>query len=241
MAPAWQVSRTGIGRVPAADPSLPTVARDLRDKAQDAWNACQVQHVQSAVELHMAVGAFAGSALGYSQAATAAADARALQNGAQKLITQAKEIDALIVQNRTWNLQNSWRMVQAYVAQLSDLYQLGYTASSRAGLTGIGRGGTTQATGRLRWRGRVDGADEIQLSGNQVVVRHILNNPVTDASYDLSSALPRQAITLQLNKIKGRGKVQITEQPSVFNNYTVTVLVEDSQRGDELYEFELTW
>jgi len=239
-APAAQVSRTGIGRVPVADPTLPAVARDLSDKAQDAWNVWQGQPARS-VDLHMSIGAFAGSALGYAQAAAATADSRALENGARKLVTLAREIDALVVRETTWNLQNSWRPVQVQVTRLSDLYQLGYTAAAHTGTWGSGRGGATQSAGRFRWRGRVDGSDEIQLSGSQVMIRHVLNNPVKDASYELPAALPRQALTVQLNKIRGRGKVEITAQPSVFNNYTVTVLVEDPQRGDELYEFELSW
>jgi hypothetical protein len=51
----------------------------------------------------------------------------------------------------------------------------------------------------------------------------------------------RYPVALQLNKLRGRGRVELVEQPSPANNYTAVVLIRDPERGDDSYEFELTW
>ena len=39
----------------------------------------------------------------------------------------------------------------------------------------------------------------------------------------------------------GRGAVEITQQPSRFNNCTAIVRIHDGSRGADNYEFELIW
>ena len=96
-------------------------------------------------------------------------------------------------------------------------------------------------SGRFRWRGRVDGSDYIMLSGNRVSIQHVAARQVMESSFDLPTPLPRRPVSVQLNVIRGRGRVQVTQQPSPSNNYTAGVLIEDDQAGDDNYEFELVW
>jgi hypothetical protein len=95
--------------------------------------------------------------------------------------------------------------------------------------------------GAFRWRGRVDGSDYIELRRDQVTVRHLQYQPITEADYNLRSPLPQRPVTVQLNKLQGRGKVVLSQQPSAANNYTVRVYIEDNEGGSDFYEFELIW
>ena len=95
--------------------------------------------------------------------------------------------------------------------------------------------------GAFRWRGRVDGSDYIELCRDQVIVRHMQAQPITEADYTLRSPLPQRPVTVQLNKLQGRGKVVLSQQPSAANNYTVRVYIEDNQASNDFYEFELIW
>ena len=65
--------------------------------------------------------------------------------------------------------------------------------------------------------------------------------PITEADYTLRSPLPQRPVTVQLNKLQGRGKVVLSQQPSAANNYTVRVYIEDNQASNDFYEFELIW
>ena len=93
----------------------------------------------------------------------------------------------------------------------------------------------------FRWRGEVDGVDEIQIRGSSVRVNHLEAQPIQNQDYRFSAPLPRSDVRVKLVKKKGRGKVRLIEQPSSRNNYTATVEVDDSKGGSDRYEFELRW
>jgi len=95
--------------------------------------------------------------------------------------------------------------------------------------------------GTFRWRGRVDGSDYIQLRRDRVTVHHVQAQPITGADYNLSSPLPQRPVSVQLNRLQGRGKVLLYQQPSGANNYMVSVYIEDNDGGSDFYEFELIW
>jgi len=95
--------------------------------------------------------------------------------------------------------------------------------------------------GSFHWRGRVDGSDYIELRRDRVTVRHMQAQPITEASFDVRSPLPQRPVTLQLNKLQGRGKVVLHQQPSAANNFTASVYLEDNDGGNDFYEFELIW
>ena len=238
----------GITRTAPAtiNTNLENIARDLSDKAQDAWNVAYNQRAKSGAELYVALAGFASSAKAYWQMAADAREDSSLRNAARKMVAAATEIDSLVGNVQIQTLAETWRLVQPHVAELSDTYSLGYTFRGRLGARDIRRGrgtvsGTTVTSGSFRWRGRVDGSDYILLQGNQVTIRHLEYQPITGASYELPAALPQAAVQVRLNKIKGRGQIEIVRQPTAENNYTVAIMVEDPPGGDDLYEFELTW
>ena len=53
--------------------------------------------------------------------------------------------------------------------------------------------------------------------------------------------LPEAEVTVSLRQLDGRGRVELIQSPSAENDYTAVVRIEDSDSGDDTYEFELTW
>jgi hypothetical protein len=95
---------------------------------------------------------------------------------------------------------------------------------------------------RLRFRGVVDGADLLDLRGDQLTVRHLRHLPIQSMDYRVTAPLPSRPVRLELVRLEGRGEVVLAGEPSAENGYTATVLVDDTdERGSDLYEFELVW
>jgi hypothetical protein len=95
---------------------------------------------------------------------------------------------------------------------------------------------------RFQWRGQVDGIDEILIRGADVRVRHLEMKPIQRQDHRFTSPLPEWDVDLELYKIEGRGKVELIEEPSSWNEYTAVVRIDDSDDiGDSYYEFELAW
>ena len=94
----------------------------------------------------------------------------------------------------------------------------------------------------FRWRGRVDGVDDILIQGSEVRIEHVSAQPIQRQDHRFSAPLPPAEVELRLEKIKGRGDIRILEQPTRRNDYTAVVRVDDQDHGgDDDYEFELSW
>jgi hypothetical protein len=231
---------------PPPSANMETIARNLSDKSQDAWNAVYSQRWQTPVELYVALAGFAASTKAYWQMAADAREDANLRNSASSIVAAAAEIDSLLGGAKVQGLFPAWRMVQPHVMALSNTYNLGYTMRGR-GVYQEGRRDTAMTpgaaafSGRLRWRGQVDGSDYIMLQGGQVTIRHLEFSPITGASFELPNPLPRAPVHVNLTRLRGRGRVEIVQQPTAENDYTVTVLIEDTPAGSDFYEFELTW
>ncbi len=118
---------------------------------------------------------------------------------------------------------------------------LAIVALSSLGWAGV-EGAVQRGEERFRWRGQVDGVDEIRIRGESVRVEHVQAKPIQRQDYRFSAPLPSREVKLKLRKIKGRGKVRLLEEPTAWNDYTAVVRIDDGkQGGDEYYEFELTW
>ena len=94
---------------------------------------------------------------------------------------------------------------------------------------------------RFRWKGRVDGVVEILIQGRSVRIHHLEAKPIQEQDYRFSASLPNWDVEVELEKIEGRGRVRLMEQPSARNEYTAVVRIEDDKGGDDDYEFELAW
>jgi hypothetical protein len=94
----------------------------------------------------------------------------------------------------------------------------------------------------FRWRGEVDGIDDILIKGSQVKIEHVSAKPIQSQEHRFSDPLPFAEVELTLEVLHGRGSVRLLEQPSRRNGYTAVVRVDDQDHGgDDRYEFELSW
>jgi hypothetical protein len=231
------------------------IARELDSRAQRLFEIIRntrgttdSRTFNGSSDLASAVGRFANDTRTFSQN-------RDFTNGASRqaadsLVSQAEQISRLMARtDGAFRYQNEWRMVEDQVVSLSENFGLRYTPTHETARNdsqlgrdrGYGSDRSAAGSGSFHWRGRVDGSDYIELRGDQVNVRHVAALPITEATYDVRRPLPRQALTVQLNKLHGRGKVVLTQQPSSANNYTAIVFIEDNEGSSDLYEFELTW
>lgn len=94
----------------------------------------------------------------------------------------------------------------------------------------------------FRWRGRVDGVDDILIRGSEVRIDHVSAQPIQHQEYRFTAPLPPAEVELRLEVVKARGDVRILEQPTRRNDYTAVVRVDDQDHGgDSEYELELSW
>jgi len=96
-------------------------------------------------------------------------------------------------------------------------------------------------SGRLRWHGKVDGETQLLVRRSDVESRALSGLPARATTFDFTSPLPRRAVDVRLEKKHGRGDVEIVQQPSRNNDFTVVVEIRDKKGGSDDYEFELIW
>jgi hypothetical protein len=219
---------------------LDLIARDLNDRAQQLWNAVRsepgARQTQENSELYRSLRMFSNSARRYSQLTAE----ETLRSEGRNLILQAEKID-LMLDRSNLDIRDDWAPVQNEVARLAGALGVRYGSNRSARTPAVLDRDLDRVGGHFRWQGRVDGADYVRIRGTSVTIRHVEARNVTGASYDLPAPLPRNPVNIQLNKVRGRGRVELVEQPSAGNNYTAVVLIEDPQSGDDFYEFELSW
>ena len=96
---------------------------------------------------------------------------------------------------------------------------------------------------QFAWQGDVDGAVTLYLRAGadkpQVETRQ--GAPPEHQRYRLFDPLPDTNQPVRLHVLEGRGSVRITQQPTLDNNYTVAVTIEDRQDGVGHYSLALYW
>lgn len=95
--------------------------------------------------------------------------------------------------------------------------------------------------GRVTWSGRVDQTANIIISGRDVRSEDASATGLRDVRFNISGYLARRPGTITANKIKGRGTVIVSQQPSFENDYTAIVRVIDTEKGDGEYQVEISW
>jgi hypothetical protein len=237
------------------DARIDDIARELNNRAQHLLEMTNTgredtrnRNRDGTSNFYYAVGRFANDTRAFEQ--SRGPRGGSARQDARSLVSQAEQISRLMARADTgFRFRNDWRLVEDQVTRLSDSFGLRYTPSRELprGDNRMGRDRdwssdrSASEHGSFHWRGRVDGSDLIELRRDQVTVRHVQAQPITEIDYDVRSPLPLRPVTVQLNKLRGRGKVEITQQPSAANNYTVIVFIEDNQGSNDVYEFELSW
>jgi hypothetical protein len=94
----------------------------------------------------------------------------------------------------------------------------------------------------MRWSGRVDGTIRVTVQGNRAWAQRISGGPISDERVSMGASLPRQNFgDVDVNKLQGRGDVDMVQRPSSNNNYTLIFEIEDDDAGADYYEVEVTW
>jgi hypothetical protein len=109
-----------------------------------------------------------------------------------------------------------------------------------------GRGGYDNVYGSGRapvyeWQGTVDKEIQIQLRGNRAVVQPIGAGDGRGSRGRVVNGLPQRSGTLVVQRLDGRGSVDVIRQPSAANGYTATLRIRDSQGGADHYRIVAYW
>lgn len=96
-------------------------------------------------------------------------------------------------------------------------------------------------SGRLVWRGRVDQTANITISGSDVDTQDASGTGLSNVTNNLSGYLAHRPGSVSVKKNKGRGTVNVLQQPSAENDYVAIVQVFDTDKGASDYEIEITW
>ena len=104
-----------------------------------------------------------------------------------------------------------------------------------------GQGGGPHGPGQMPWSGRVDDEIHLQIRGNRVTERRLSGQPTYNANYRFSSQMPLTNLNVRVEKRRGRGDVDVIQQPSSSNRYTAVIRIRDRDGGADDYQIEVTW
>ena len=114
------------------------------------------------------------------------------------------------------------------------------TIGAAALLGGIALIAPAAHAGELHWSGNVDDTAIIRVHGDNVLTRANYHG-VSDERSDFRGGLPHEPTYVTVRQERGRGRVEIIEQPNPRNNFTAVVRVRDWQPGADRYAFTLQW
>jgi hypothetical protein len=92
------------------------------------------------------------------------------------------------------------------------------------------------------WSGRVDGRVRVVIEGRSSMSMVFGGAPVADERVEFERALPAGDTPNAVAKLlRGRGRVQIVEYPSLSNHYQLVFEIDNPAGGPDNYEVELRW
>lgn len=98
-----------------------------------------------------------------------------------------------------------------------------------------------EAKPQMIWQGDVEGAAFLYIHGKRLKTETRGSGPIENERYRINDALPPNHQDVRLRVSEGRGYVHIVEQPSLDNDYTLTVAIEDRQAGRSFYSIAMEW
>ncbi|MCS7081106.1 MAG: hypothetical protein NZ585_13795 [Chloracidobacterium sp.] len=99
----------------------------------------------------------------------------------------------------------------------------------------------SRVTGRMRWFGRVDNEIYVYVRDNEARTELIAGQPTLNERFTFTSPLPRRPVTVSVTRLRGRGRVEVFQQPSENNDFTAVIRIVDRAGGATDMEFELVW
>ncbi len=101
-----------------------------------------------------------------------------------------------------------------------------------------------QSTGdrpQLTWEGEVNDSCTLTIRGSVVQATGDEGQPVSKQHHRFRAKLPEESQSLHVQVLEGRGTVRVTAQPSLENNYTATIRIDDPQAGSAHYAIAVRW
>ena len=90
------------------------------------------------------------------------------------------------------------------------------------------------------WQGSIDGRDIVKLKRGRYSIEHLAADPMGNIQYTWHNDLPSdQACTVVVKPLEVRGTVYVMDQPSVENQQTITLYLEDPAPGSSVFKFEV--
>jgi hypothetical protein len=100
-------------------------------------------------------------------------------------------------------------------------------------------GGGDRDRGKCTIEVVVDGAADIEIRGDQGVIRNLSGQQAQWRRFQCTSPLPSNPADFRFAGVDGRGRQQLTRDPR--NGGVAVVRIEDPSGGSEGYTFDLTW
>jgi hypothetical protein len=91
------------------------------------------------------------------------------------------------------------------------------------------------------WEGRVDREIQLVVRDDRLFVRPLGSRESAGGTSRLFSALPRRDGYLRLERVDGRGTVEVIEQPTASNGYRAVVRLTDPRSGAGSYRVAAYW
>ncbi|MCS6884707.1 MAG: tetratricopeptide repeat protein [Acidobacteriota bacterium] len=92
--------------------------------------------------------------------------------------------------------------------------------------------------GIVSWSGQITGRAIVRVQGPFVDVEQVSGGKPTDVKVR-TDGLPHQEVLAKVRKLSGKSEIQLIEQPSQANMYTVVLAVENE--GTDSVAFEVSW
>lgn len=96
-------------------------------------------------------------------------------------------------------------------------------------------------SGRAFWRGMVDDVVQLEIRGRSIDARAISGRAYNNGTFSFTSALPTRNVSVGVDKKKGRGNVEVIQQPNRSNDYTTIIEIRDRDGGAREYQLEIYW
>jgi hypothetical protein len=111
----------------------------------------------------------------------------------------------------------------------------GQTFQRRASISG----GGGQDWGRCRIEVVVDGAAEVEIRGDNALLRNLSGQPPQFRQFECTSPMPANAPNLRFTGMNGRGSQELVRGPQ--NGSPAVIRIQDPEGGQGDYAFEMTW
>lgn len=155
-------------------------------------------------------------------------------NRANDLRDAAKLLDDLVRRAPSYGSnRNLWRDAQTGVDNINR--ELGGNYGNN------GNNGGNNRDGRVYWSGIVDDVVRLEIRGRNLTVNTVSGRSYGSGTSSFTSPLPRDNVTVQVDKKDGRGDVFVIQQPSRQNNWTAIVEIRDKDGGAKSHRLEIYW